>query len=176
MNGPVIRFLRSNVIFGAILLLGGYWPVAFLAPNHYTIELLRIAQAAIGVTVVTAYMPMALRALLSKNPDRVGQLSMGITLGFSSLVFSGLWFLLWRMGGQPAWMLSSEFAGFVIWMSILAGVLHVTAPGAINGMVPRRNLIILGLTMGAAVAIFLLVEWVDPDVGVIVRLVPNFMR
>lgn len=32
----------------------------------------------------------------------------------------------------------------------MGGVLHLTAPGAVDGIVPRRNWIILGITMGVA--------------------------
>jgi len=42
-------------------------------------------------------------------------------------------------------------------LSFMGGVLHLTAPGAVDGYVPRRNWIVLGITMGVAAFVVVVV-------------------
>lgn len=159
----ISKLIRSRSAWAATILLGGFWVVTAFTPRMETIEFLRIVQISVGVVVVVSYAAHALRALLEPYPTRVQQLSMGIDIGFLSLVLGGIWFLLWRMADQPYWMPNSRLAAFFIWLSILAGVLHVTAPGAVNGQVPTRAKVLLGLAVGSGALVFLTLLWHEPD-------------
>ncbi|HEV2557976.1 MAG TPA: hypothetical protein VGU45_05060 [Microvirga sp.] len=155
--------LRSRVFWSGFALLALFFVAAWLIPNNQLVENLRILQIAAGMVVVTAYLPYAFDGIKAGRPDRVQQLSMGIALGFMSVICAGLWSLIWRLSGQPRWMVSSDVNSFFVWMSILAATLHITAPGAIDGIVPKRNWIMLGLAFGAGFLCASLILLFHPD-------------
>jgi hypothetical protein len=147
-----------------LILLAVFWIVAWFLPNNTLMETLRLVQISVGLAVVTSYAPIALGAIWSKyKPDRLQQLGMGIALGFLALVLQGAWTLLWRLSSQPYWMANADIVGFFAWMSILAGTLHITAPGAIDGTVPKRNWILLGISIGVGFLSTGLIIFYSPD-------------
>lgn len=157
--------LRNRVLLTALALFGAYWIAARFVHVHYLIEALRILQVSVAVAVVISYMGPALDAVRSERVNLVQQLSLGISLGFLSLALTGGWFTLWRLAGQPQWMPNSDINGFFIWLSILAGALHLTAPGAIDGRIPPRNWVWLGAAVGGAVLLFLIFLAQQPDLA-----------
>jgi hypothetical protein len=161
----VRKFLASRSIRIATVCIVAFWVVLLIAPRNETIELLRITQASMAAAVAVAFSSLATYALLKIYPDRVEQMSMGVALGFFSSFGFGFWALLWRLAGKPDWMLESSVQAFWIYLSILAGALHITAPGAVDGRIPRPNKIALGTAVGAGVLVFLLLLWTVPDLS-----------
>ena len=174
MSRPSI--LRSRTLWTALALFALYWIAAGLVPNGPLMEALHTIRIAICLVVVTAYAPVCLEALAQDRIGRVEQLSLGITIGWGATLCGGLWSLLWRLAGQPAWMVNSDLNGFFLWVAILGAVLHVTAPGAVDGIVPRRTWILTGLAFGggALAAGVLLAR--RPDVAVLVEGLAPWLR
>ena len=146
---PLRSILRSRTLWSAAALFALYWLAAHLIPNGPLMEGLHTVRIAICLVVVVAYAPVCLEALAGGRIGRVEQLSLGITIGWGATLLAGVWSLLWRLAGQPAWMVNSDLNGFFLWVTILGAVLHVTAPGAVDGTVPRRTWILTGLAFGA---------------------------
>lgn len=172
----LLSILRSRTLWAALALFALYWALARLVPSGPLMEGLHAVRVALCLVVVAAYAPVCLEALASGRIGRVEQLSLGITLGWGATLCGGLWSLLWRLAGRPGWMVDSSLDGFLLWVVTLSAVLHVTAPGAVDGTVPRRAWIVTGLALGAgalAAAVLLvrrpdvagLVEFLRPWVG-----------
>lgn len=171
-----LRIVRSRTLWSALALFALYWPVAWAVPNGPLLEALHTIRIAICLMVVVAYAPICLEALARDRIDRVCQLSLGITIGWGAALLSGLWLLLWRLAGQPAWMLNSDLYGFFIWVAILGAVLHVTAPGAVDGVVPRRTWILTGAAFGAGALAAVALLVLRPDIRRVVEHLEPWLR
>lgn len=174
--GKITAWLRDHIVLGGALTFFAFGIILCVAPTHELIEYLRIMQASVAVAVVIAYAPSAFDAVRKKRPNMADQVSMGISLGFLSLMGSGLWFLLWRLSGKPDWMLDSWLAALLIFASIIAGVLHLSAPGAINGVIPKRNFVWLGAAVGLGSLLFLTVMVFEPDLRPLVERLEDWLH
>ena len=172
----LLPILLSRTLWCAAALFALYWLAAGLIPNAPLMEGLHAIRISICLVVVVAYAPVCLDSLARERIGRVEQLSLGIVIGWGATLLSGIWSLLWRLAGQPAWMVNSDLNGFFIWVTILGAVLHVTAPGAVDGTVPRRTWILTGCAfgIGALGAAGLLV--LRPEVGPAVERLATWVR
>lgn len=142
--------LLSNPLRGiALFLLLIFAFLTQLIGNADLMEGLRVLQISLAVVVVTAYVPHAWAGLKAPQADRVQQISFGIALAFIGVIGTGLWSLLWRLAERPDWMVNSDVNAFFVFLNIAAAMLHVSAPGAISGIVPMKSRIALGLAFGA---------------------------
>lgn len=141
---------RSRIVRTALILVAAYWMAAFFVPAVYLIQVLNYVLIAIAVAVSIAYLPEVWDAVRMDRIDRVAQLSLGIALSWTAVIINRSWVGLIRITDAD-WMRSSPMIGFYVFLSVLAGVLHITAPGAIGGVIPKRNRIILGLAIGTGV-------------------------
>jgi hypothetical protein len=155
--------IRSPVTHTATVLTILFFLIAWAVPNKSLLEALRILQVSVSLVVVIAYLPDAIDGLRQGQPDRAHQLSMGICLGFFSILCNGAYSIIWRLAGTPDWLTNSALNGFWVYLSILAGILHVTAPGSINGSVPRQNWIYIGLGFGSGALVAAFVMVAHPD-------------
>lgn len=152
---------RSRIVRTALLLVTAYWAVALFLPPTIVIQVLNYVLIAVAVAVTLAYMPDVLDALKMDRVDRVAQLTLGIALSWLAVVINRSWVGVIRISDAD-WMRTSPMIGFYVFLSILAGVLHITAPGAINGQVPRKNWIRIGF----AISIGVLASWLVIGLGI----------
>ena len=106
--------------------------------------------------------------LIVRTPTHAQQLVLGIVAVWVGGAGNAAWFGLWRLAGKPPWMLENAYInGFWVWMICVGGVLHLTAPRAIDGRIPRSNWV--GVT-SVLIASFVL-AWVlianPPDASLI---------
>lgn len=152
-----MRVLRlaasSRTVKIAAALFAAYFAVAAFVPFKPLIEILNWGLIGVAGAVTIAYAPVAWRALAAERIDQVQQLTLGICLTWIAAIMMRLWAVAWRATGSPDWMLNSKVVGFFVYAAILGGVLHLTAPGAVDGRVPRRNWVTLGVAIGAALTV-----------------------
>lgn len=142
--------IRSFLFWAAVIACLSYWPVATALPyyeRHIVLNALRLCVAA---AVVVAYAPVWAEALLTSRMDRVQQLSLGIGCTWMAVIGSGIWAGVWLLSGQPGWMLEHPINGFWHWLTVIGGILHVTAPRALDGRVPMRSWLLAGIAIGTA--------------------------
>ncbi len=149
----ISKIARHKMIWIAISLSLIYWIMAAIAPVDITLESLNWILVATATVVTIAYAPVAIGAVASGRPDRVEQLVLGIVCSWGATIAMRTWSGVWRFLDQPDWMASSRIFGFFIYISILGGVLHITAPGAADGVIPRKNWVMLGLAIGSGALI-----------------------
>jgi hypothetical protein len=168
--------LRSPVVWTATALFAVFLAAAKVFPYESFLETLRVLQMTVWTVVGVAYCAEGFWAVLHGRPNNREQLILGICVGAAAYVMLGAWSLLWRLSGQPAWMFNSDINAAIITASILAGVLHVTAPGAIDGTVPKRNWIYLGVAIGGAVLISGITLSLQPSLAWIVHAIEPYFR
>ncbi|HEV7255743.1 MAG TPA: hypothetical protein VGN97_21915 [Mesorhizobium sp.] len=145
--------MGSRIVTGATLLVALFWLVAAFVPPITMIQLMNFLVLAVAIAVTVSYAPGVWRAVREDRTDRLAQLGLGITLAWVSIVLNRGWNAVMRFT-HSEWMETHIFIAFCIYLSILAATLHITAPGALDGRIPRRNLVMLGVAVGIGVTGF----------------------
>jgi hypothetical protein len=157
--------IRSRVVFSSILLVLTLLWLGVVIPEGDLIIACRIFQASTAASVVAVYWPDARFAWKSNSPEVGDYLIVGITIGWSATFCQAMFSVIYRLAGGPLWFANADINSLWIVMSSISGWLHIMAPGAVDGKVPRRNRLGLGAGIGAAVAVTCLVLWSRPNIG-----------
>lgn len=156
----VKRFVSSRHVWAFAGLYTAFWASAAFTTYVQLNVLIQCVTMGVSVAVLTAYGKFAFEAITERRPSREDHLLLGITLAWLGVFLRASFVLAWRanlLGPPPTEVLESDWITSFNFMIFLGGVLHVTAPGSLDGRIPRRNLIILGAAIGAGVALAMLV-------------------
>lgn len=148
-------------VFSCIFAAACVFAAMIAAIEHAPVYLfLRAALFAIWIAVLLRYGPAAWGAFVAKNKDMgAGEhLILGIWFSISGSLMLGAFLVSQRLLNYPDWMRDWWFLKVILAWQIVGGVLHLTAPGAIGGQVPRLNWggIALALTLAGALAAVLM--------------------
>lgn len=145
---------RSPLMRAIVLWHIGWGAVAILTDAKFMIELLNGLVLAVAVGIIVAYFHNVMIALRKRAPDDSDILVVGIWLAWVSILEARAWSTVWRAIGAPRWLLDSDFTTHIISLSLLAGIFHLAGPEAIEGKVPGRHWVRIGLiaTAGALLA------------------------
>lgn len=159
-----------GAIWLTVLFLGvGYAIINAFVPNSDMNIAIGVLQASAATMVVYIYGKDAWQALKKREPARTDFLIVGIVLAWLSTDGQAILAVLFRLAGMPAWFVNSELYAPIRLLSVVAAVLHVSAPGAVDGLVPRKNRLAMGLGLGGAVLIVLVLLWQRPDMGPLIE-------
>lgn len=137
------QVLRFTLIISAALAV-----VLVLVPFEIHIVFVHVTRALVAIFVIVAYVP-ALYTIIYRNPmDRVSQLVLGILCSWAATAMLGMWSVFWRVNNEWGWMKESTFLSALLVLQTLGGMLHITAPGAIDGKVQARNWTLLVSAVG----------------------------
>lgn len=161
--------IKKQIVFATIVLVGTVFMLNFFVPNADLILAERIFQASVAMMVVVVYWPDARAAWRSDSPERGDYLIVGVAIGWVATFCQAMFSVIFRLAGMPMWFTNIDANSLWILMSAISGILHIVAPGAVDGVVPRRNRIVLGLGMGIAVMGICVVLWSRPDISVYVE-------
>ncbi len=157
--------IRQVLWLTTLVLIVGYQCFNVFVPNADMIVATRILAAAFYSVVVWAYAGDAWTAIRRKVPTKADYLILGIWLSFLSHLCQTIYATLYRLADAPQWLLNAEVVPWIVLLSMLAAMLHVCATGAVDGEVPRRSRIALGLGVGAAVLVVGAILATRPDIG-----------
>jgi hypothetical protein len=157
--------IRSRVVFSAIILVFAIIFLGIIVPEGDLIIATRIFQASTAASVVVVYWPDARLAWKSNSPEVGDYLIVGITIGWCATLCQAMFSVIYRLAGGPLWFANADVNSLWILMSSISGWLHIMAPGAVDGKVPRRNRLGLGISIGASVAVTCLVLWSRPNIA-----------
>lgn len=147
------KIVVSRVTVVTLLIAAAYWLMVAFIPFGILRETLDAILVPLSILVLIIYLPITSQELLKNRLDKSGRLLMGIVLSWTSMTLLrplGIWA---RVSGKLGVVSQSPFYGFIIWMMIWAAILHITAPGADAGEVPRWNWpIFVALVAGGIIA------------------------
>lgn len=149
--------LRWRVAWSLAAVLAAFWVVQAVVPPKMLMQVLNALVLCVSISVVCTYAPAWLQTLGKPRLSGPDALSLGIGGTWCAEIGQRIWSIVWRGLNQPDWMVSTPVLPLLLTLVFMGGVLHLTAPGAVDGVVPRRNWIILGITIGAAVFVALLI-------------------
>jgi hypothetical protein len=176
------RFVGCRVFWTAIGCIIAYFVLGLALPEQPFLELIRILQATTAIVVVIAFSADAWESITSKDTDRTDSIVLGIFLQHVSLFWIGFWLLLYRLSGRPEWMLNTLFFGFWGgWLSSLAALLHVWAPGVLRRVdndaeVPTARLRAVGVAAALGVFGVLVVLATQPNARWLVESLRPWVR
>lgn len=153
---------RWRVAWSLAVALAIFWLAWLAFPFQFIMQILNALVLCVSISVVITYSPAWVQTLNKERLNGADALSLGIGGTWCAEIGQRLWSIIWRGLDQPEWMLTTSLLPLLLTLSFMGGVLHLTAPGAVDGIVPRRNWIILGVTLGAAafvIMIVVLVGW-----------------
>ncbi|WP_419952369.1 hypothetical protein [Methylobacterium sp.] len=157
--------IRGAIWLTVLFLAVVYGAINAFVPNSDMNIAVGVLQAAAATMVVYIYGRDAWIAMRTKSPKRTDFLIVGIVLAWLSTDGQAILAVVFRLAGMPAWFVNSEIYAPIRLLSVVAAVLHVSAPGAVDGLVPRKNRIAMGLGLGGAVLLVLALLWSRPDIG-----------
>ncbi len=143
---------RSPNVWAFAALCGAFWLLALATEYRPLNVFLQCTTLAVSVAVMFAYAAPGLEALQKREIDREDHLVLGICLAWLGVFLRSGFIILWRVGwlwGNPHSTIDSHWVNLFNFMILLGGVLHITAPGAMNNRIPPRNLALLGAAFGA---------------------------
>lgn len=147
------KFFSNHIFRTATSLIALYWIAAIIIPMDILITLLNVILIAIAIAVTVSFFPGVIEAIRKDSADKVSQLILGIILSWTAVILNRSWSSIARFYDEE-WMQNAPIVGFYIYLAILAGTLHITAPGALNGVVPKRNWITLGCAIASGFILF----------------------
>ncbi len=140
------ELVSSSVLRTALALLAVFAIAAWLVPTPALIFILNYAAIVVAVAVVVTFLPGIWEAIRMKRLDYVSQLTLGIGMSWASIVVMRGWIGTSKMLEQN-WS-EHLVVAFYIYMTILGGVLHITAPAAISPASSKRVRATLAMAMG----------------------------
>jgi hypothetical protein len=132
-------------------LVAVYWiasPVLLAALPGAVAVLAQCVRAAVSLMVVIVYGVSLWHFLRERSGAGIHGLTLGIFLAFAADLFGGVYGLVWRWYGQPAEWANGAAWLFPSFLTVIAAIHHIAAPGVLDGRVPRRNIILIGIAFG----------------------------
>lgn len=155
-----LRFPRLWALVVAPLVAFGL--MAYATEDRAFILALNIVQAAAASAVVVAFLPEIGRIIFGREPmRRDAWLVYGVWVSWCDVLYRTIESLVWRILGQPSWIINSDFTSAYLWFGIIAAISHIIRPGGLNDRVPAREWIRVGVIIGSAVLVALGVIYAD---------------
>jgi hypothetical protein len=141
---PRVLILAVLVVFTA------YWLLMPHDVPDYVAVSAQIARATVALMVSVVYGYSILQMWRQQPGTEAHALVIGIWIAFTADFVGAAIGVAWRYEGRPPDWASMNFWLFPSFMTTLAAMLHVAVPGAIDGKIPRRNIIWIGLSFAVA--------------------------
>ncbi|KAA0117911.1 hypothetical protein CIW48_27310 [Methylobacterium sp. P1-11] len=133
------RFRRSLTLWIGLASALSYWIVAPFLPTNLQTEWLRVFMIVFSGTAIVAWFPAFREIVLRPSPVSAQQSIMGQVMFLTGVCGGAIWLLLWRMDGQPAWMVNSDLNGFWIYLVSLGCFYSLIAPKDMAKEPPRTR-------------------------------------
>ena len=151
----MIHPVQNRNLWVAFAVWGSFWLFAPFMDTSDLFDLVNGLGVAIGVGVIFAYAPGAYRSL-RLPPDRMlagHYLVLGILTAVAGFVAHRFWGWIWRWVDKPTWMLDHKVLAWFFWIIASGYVVHLTSVNAIEGRVPGKNWVRLGIYVAAGLVL-----------------------
>jgi hypothetical protein len=144
--------LRWTLIAIAVVVPLLFGIVTIAAGGRLAIEAGNVILMAMATGIVVAYAPVVRQALQRPLIEGGDILAIGIFIAWLGVAYARGVSILWRLADKPVDWLDSPIWGLHIALSTIGAMCHLVAPGAVEGRVPTRQWIRIGLWVAAGVA------------------------
>lgn len=147
-----IRNLYRPILLSLVIAATALYLAMLFVPVRTLIQLGNYTLIWIAAAVTIAYVAGVVPAIMAKRPDALAYLTVGVVMSWLSVFLNRTWATGLRNFPDAAWMRTYWIIPAYILIAVLAGSFHLLAGGAIDGRVPRRNWVWLGLVVGGGFA------------------------
>lgn len=159
-------------------MVGLYWVLAtWFIPTGLLLQVTNTTLLCTAVAVSCVYFLTAYELLTAGHGDRLAYICLGIFISWGAQAAWRAMSLLWLLSGQPRELVDNDLIGFFQFLVICGGILHITAPRAMDRRVPKERWIFVGCVAAAGAALGVLVVTLQPDLhalaGVIIPWIPR---
>ncbi|MCZ8098830.1 MAG: hypothetical protein O9972_13015 [Burkholderiales bacterium] len=140
LRGRLARTFTLIMMIGATLFV--------LVPEAALIEGLNLIAISFSLSVVIAYSPVAWVALNEENPSRAHVLVFGIFLTHTAVLISRFISFSRRSLGMNG-VADSDLVSLFVLLAIMGALCHLNAPEVVDGTVPTKQWVRIGLIVGA---------------------------
>ena len=147
--------LSSRLAWAGFIACALFWIIAPFVPRDLLYAVINSVAVSLGIGILVAYIPGVSKTLRARpNELSMGHiLVVGVVATWTALAIRTSWSWVWRYYDKPADMIDSLVLAFSGFLTILGGILHLSARDAINGQVPARTWRWVGvLTAGGIMA------------------------
>ena len=123
------NIVRSRIVLAGIALSLIYLSLAWVLPLSAFIDVLNGIFVGVMVAVAIVYFPLFWASLRTPRFDRTAQLSVGIGCVWLSLAIARVFSAWLFVNNETGGFLSNPISGYAIFLAIIGGALHITAPG-----------------------------------------------
>ena len=149
-----LRLLRAPLTLAVLGWHLAWGAVALATRAPALIELLNGLVLAVGCGVCVAFLANAGEAMRAERPRADQILVAGIWWSWFAVIEQRVWSVVWRGLGTPMWLANSDFTTHFVSIALLAGLMHLAGPEAIDGRVPARQWVRIGLIVAAGLGGF----------------------
>jgi hypothetical protein len=145
---------RSQFLFFALMVAFFYVILNALLDPTIFIVLLNSLFFGVSVSVIYVLWPLAWRAIKTHQFDRVSQLSVGIIVSWLSVVSVRIASAISHNIGKLGYFATSPIISLSTYMSILGGILYITAPGMADARLKyNRGALAASVIIGICLAV-----------------------
>jgi hypothetical protein len=159
---------RNRIIVWCIAALILFFPIAHFLPRMLVFDIVNAVGLVIGIYVLWAYSPGAIKAINGDKLERVHFLVLGIIATWIAMICRTVYLWTWRYMGEPEGGLDHLSVAFIAFLICVGGVFHLLAPRVLDGNVPRTSLnhLVWALCLGGCLAFGIwLLRWSDFGYG-----------
>jgi uncharacterized membrane protein len=139
--------VRVILIIDLALMLLFCVAMPFVAPDWSGV-LVQAARGAMSAMVTIAYGASVWEFRKEQLSTSKHMLVIGIFLAFGADFIGSVLSVVWRYYGKPEDWINYSFWLLPSFMTSIAAMHHIAAPGAINGQIPKRNFMYLSIGFG----------------------------
>lgn len=142
--------LPRTLVCVSVFFLGLFWLVMPWYVGEEAAVLIMVARGILSLIVTIMY-AWSLKMLWNEQvPDASHALIMGICLAFSADTVGSVLSIIWRWNGMPNDWRTASIWYFPSYITAIAAMMHIVAPGAIKGKIPKRNVIVVSCAIGVS--------------------------
>lgn len=153
------KLLQSRVLWTATALMAIYFTLATLWDYKEVAEILNAIRFVMAALVVFAYIPVAYEAvtLPTQQMKHVHHLVLGICLSWAVQIFNSIWGVAGQYYDFEVGLRDNMITGAAAWCTIMAAVLHLRAPRAVEETNTIRGWTTVGIGMAIGIVIGIIV-------------------
>jgi hypothetical protein len=139
--------LPRTLVFLSVGLMAMFWLLMPRDVGEGAAIIVMVARGILSFIVAVMYAWSIKTVWGDKTADASHALIMGICLAFAADAFGSIMSITWRIQGMP-----DTWRGLAVWyfpsyVTSIAAIMHISAPGAIQGRIPKRNVIVISTAM-----------------------------
>jgi hypothetical protein len=164
MMRTISALLWRPALLLLLALVAIYFGLAYVTPYRDFSEAVIAVAAGLGAVGTVSYLVPALRVLFKPSwPERDEWATLALFLFLFTLAVTCAWALLWRLSGQPAFLVNNpvydgRWLGFIV-----ATVILIKAPNLFGRGVTNLNRATLGLAWLVTIAFVMFLWWSQPE-------------